>query len=128
MTNLIAPPPELVRQWIPAGWDCSSNTFITLLMRIATQSAQWAWDKRGAINEAELQKARDEELEACLKFLHWQYLSRAAEILQAARRPKPPSMKEQALKQLDSLHADLKTHGLGTNTDTIRRALEALDD
>jgi len=41
---------------------------------------------------------------------------------------KPPSLKEQALTQLDSLHADLKAHGLGTNTDIIRRALERLQE
>jgi hypothetical protein len=40
----ITPPPELVRQWIPAGWDCSHNTFTTLLMRIADNAALWSHD------------------------------------------------------------------------------------
>ena len=40
----------------------------------------------------------------------------------------PPSLKDQALAQLASLHAELKMHGLGINTDTIRRALDALPD
>lgn len=38
----------------------------------------------------------------------------------------PPSLKDQALAQLASLHAELKMHGLVTNTDDIRRLLEAL--
>jgi hypothetical protein len=38
------------------------------------------------------------------------------------RRPKLPSLKEQALADLDTLV------GRGRSSDTIRRALEALDD
>jgi len=46
----------------------------------------------------------------------------------AAHRPKPPSLKEQALLQLDTLNADLAMHGRGCDLSQIRRALEALDD
>ena len=104
----ITPPPKLVQQWYDAarGPRCEQE--------LATQAARW-----GA----------DQELGACCELLDingcpgtW------IDTLRAARRPKPPSLKEQALTQLASLHADLKVHGLGTNTDTIRRALERLDD
>lgn len=79
------------------------------------------------------QKIADQELEACIQYFHeydpsWGEDSELITGLRAARRPKPPSLKEQALAQLDSLHADLKMHGLGISTDTIRRALELLDD
>jgi hypothetical protein len=132
----ITPPPELVRQWIPAGWDCSPNTFTTLLMRIADNAAQWGADQRGTINEAELQKARDEELEA---IMHWlvtgpyafSVLGRShnnlVHDLRAARHPKPPTLKEQALQLLERYD----TSGLMLAADqvtTIRRAIEALND
>jgi hypothetical protein len=46
--------------------------------------------------------------------------------LRVARRSKPPSLKEQALAVLDHTQ---KGYGLAkVDLDTIRRALEALDD
>ena len=49
-----------------------------------------------------------------------------ADQLRAARRPKPPSLKEQALRGLgDAYNRDQIDD---TTYDTIRRALEALDD
>jgi len=104
----ITPPPELVRDWI-ADWSLG-DSWAQVCQNVALVAARW-----GA----------DQELEACCE---WTAIVGGAEALRAARRPKPPSLKEQALTQLDSLHADLKTHGLGTNTDTIRRALEQLND
>jgi hypothetical protein len=53
---------------------------------------------------------------------------RLAEDISTARRPKPPSLKEQALEDLDSLIADLANHGMGFKATNIRRALEQLDD
>lgn len=107
----ITPPPKLVREWAQVNGEKDLERF---WLRLATQAARW-----GA----------NQELGACCELLDingcpgtW------IDMLRAARRPKLPSLKEQALTQLDSLHADLKVHGLGTNTDTIRRALEQLDD
>ena len=121
MTNPITPPPELVRQWIPAGWDCSPNTFTTLLMRIADNAALWSHDHC----KSKIKAAADQELEACCEWIPkltpWD-----AEQLRAARRPKPPSLKEQALKALTAIEGDFNT--VGDRADTIRRALEALDD
>lgn len=48
--------------------------------------------------------------------------------LRAQRRPKPPSLKEQALFQLDTLNADLSMHGMGCDLSQIRRALESLPE
>jgi hypothetical protein len=50
------------------------------------------------------------------------------EDIRAARRPKPPSLKEQAMEDLDSLIADLANHGMGFKATNIRRALEQLPD
>jgi hypothetical protein len=48
--------------------------------------------------------------------------------LRAARRPKPPSLKEQALEAISRLCASVIHDDLKDDADTIRRALEALDD
>jgi hypothetical protein len=109
MTNPITPPPELVEQW----WgDKPSGTSIA---RLATQSAQW-----GA----------DQELEACCEWLDTEkiltkdggYIRK----LRAARRPNPPRLKEQALHELTDVYSRDKIDD--STYDTIRRALEALDD
>ena len=111
MTNPITPPPELLDKW------CMDNT-LDNWRDIATQAAQW-----GA----------DQELEACCEWLGRNYnYPQVNHPLRTARRPKPPSLKDQALQVLASapgpgyprvmtvLNAD--EHAL------IRRALEALDD
>ena len=46
--------------------------------------------------------------------------------ISAARRPNPPSLKEQALHDLEALEKDLKRNGMGFGATTIRRALEQL--
>jgi hypothetical protein len=92
------PPPELVQQWQ------QQEPYVGLL----AQAPQW-----GA----------DQELETCCHEV--QKLYGVGRWLRYVRRPKPPSLKEQALEQLRALDQ----HGaLDCNTDKIRRALEALDD
>ena len=80
-------------------------------LRVSTEAAQW-----GA----------DQELEACCEWLRFNSLFAGdVEKLRAARRPKPPSLKEQALAILDDAHrGDLGEDEMAT----IRRALEQLDD
>ena len=76
----------------------------------------------------------DQELEACCKWLPklppW-----SADDLHRHRRPKPPSLKEQALADLDSMSIEpCLINGIDANAlvrakyDTIRRALEQLPD
>ena len=107
MTNQqhpITPPPELVQKWVdefaPRG-----------MQALATQAANW-----GA----------DVELEACVELLACRYgeESHVMNLLRAVRRPKPPSLKEQALAELEVL-SDY-AHGLGCSESAIRRALESL--
>ena len=121
----ITPPPELVRQWIPAGWNCSPNTFTTLLMRIADNAALWSHDHC----KSKIKAATDQELEAMLAELKALHLPDGyAAKLSAARRPKPPSLKEEALKELRQLPIDPELGVCASALDTIRRALETLDD
>ena len=114
MTNQhpITPPPELVTDW--CGQLARENDYgPTCVYDIATQAARW-----GA----------DQELEACCEWLRtksktalWQ-----TEALRATRRPKPPSLKEQALFHFESFAATFETSG--GDSDLIRRALEALPE
>ena len=105
MTNQhpITPPLEQVQQWADMLASRSDQAVFTM-------AAQW-----GA----------DQELEACCEWLcnveRWKTV---AEGLRTSRRPKPPSLKEQALAVLDDCTNCLD----GAHENTIRRALEALDD
>jgi hypothetical protein len=109
MADPITPPPELMEQWMQAH---------STKYDLARQAAQW-----GA----------DQELEACCKWIPkmtpWD-----VEQLRAARRPKPPSLKQQALNDLASIEANCghltwpETLLQSRRAATIRRALEALPD
>ncbi len=105
----ITPTLELVQQWVDTyfGGKISQSNFH---VDLATRAAQW-----GA----------DQELEACCSLLELSD-DNAREFLQSARRPKPPSLKEQALKELEFL-TDTAS-GLGCDGSAIRRALEQLPD
>ncbi len=105
------PPPELVEQW-EADWHCSGNTNGNgFTYFVATRAAQWG---------------SDQELDACCEWLQHDYPNIGANALRAARRPKPPSLKEQALALVEQ-HED-GWRPSPKDWDTIRRALEQLDD
>jgi hypothetical protein len=111
--HLITPPPELVARWKDHWFDAKIK-HINLEDYILTQAAQW-----GA----------DQELESCIELLKADGYKALVRDLRAARRPKLPTLKEQAL---DALHAV----ATGANDIceqhqdlyTIRKALEALND
>ena len=110
----ITPPPELRRLWAQQARRMDPWDSVAWLQHVSTQAARW-----GA----------DQELEACCEILRGEFnYHHIAEPLRAARRPKPPSLQEQALAQLASLRADLRVHGIVPNTDIIRRALERLQE
>jgi hypothetical protein len=99
---------------------------------IADRAAQWGWDQR----EAEIQADTDAELEACCEWLSvasnhglgWDLATILSGKLRAARRPKPPSLKEQAMRVLveNGTNLDGRMELDSTDIETIRRALEAL--
>ena len=110
----ITPPPELVRQWIEEhyGAVCIAPGMMEATSHVATQAARW-----GA----------DQELEACCEWLVRNYnYPEAGNPLRTARRPKPPSLKEQALEALED--GDIGPGASLTPVEVciIRRALEAL--
>jgi hypothetical protein len=67
----------------------------------------------------------DQELEACCEWLVHNYnYPEANNPLRAARRPKPPTLKERALETFDKL--EHLFDGYGHDGETIREALQAL--
>ena len=71
----------------------------------------------------------DQELEACYQHVDWVIGGLEAKVLRAARRPKPPSLKERALAALKRLAVRSVPSLLATeDCDTIRCALEALPE
>ncbi len=96
-------------QW----YDCATAAGPNYLQEIADRSAQW-----GA----------DHELEACCEWVDWKWSGIKSRELRATRRPKPPSLKEEALAALDDaiMRGDCIT--ISDALPTIRRALEQLDD
>jgi hypothetical protein len=103
MTDPITPPPELVQQWR------NEEPYEGLLSRAAQYGA-------------------DQELEACIDWISaWHGLEHPElliELLRAARRPEPPSLKEQALAELAEWENIMDI----APDSPIRRALEALPD
>ena len=116
MTDPITPPPELVEQWHDEAMKGFRTNGI-YEQDIATQAARW-----GA----------DQELEACidviLAHLGLEHPELLVEVLRDARRPKPPSLKEQAEAELNRLIALIPTEGALAMAEPIRRALEMLPD
>jgi len=113
----ITPPPELVQQWIGDYYGCPvSGELAGVETAIATRAAQWGadqqlaedakWLDHNALNEPHLR------------------ITPVGESLKEAMRPKPPSLKEQALWEL------VDAYNLGqiddSTYDTIRKALKAL--
>ena len=117
----IAPAPELsdeqVGEWLindSYPWDPSELAVITITTNRLKNVARQAF-----------QAGADHELQACCEALDNLNDGFWSEKLRAARRPKPPSLKEQALGLLnEGPVSELLDH----EVDTIRRALEQLDD
>ena len=108
MTDPITPPTELLDQWCMDFYELGD------WRAIAAQAAQW-----GAA----------QKLEACCKWL--EQLEPARDYLAAQlRAANPPGLKEQALGALGRFtsNAHSRADEMVQDIETIRRALEALDD
>ncbi len=112
--NNLTPPPELVKEIALQAIDAVPD------------------DELGAV---EIDEAREEyiakffaqwganqELEACCKWLAVAWKSYASTELRAARRPKPPSLKEQAIAVLEDANLDSAHYNI------LLRALEQLPE
>ena len=107
MTNQhpITPPPELVEQWVRMLEYLPDK-------QVFSEVAQW-----GA----------NQELKACCEWFANEGYGTAPDRIRMHRRPKPPSLREQALKALKVLPTPDGQVTLDiTDLNTIRHALEAL--
>jgi hypothetical protein len=126
MTNqqhLITPPPELVLQWT-SEWMRSEDSRNLIDGRdnfMAACAAQWGADQE---LEAIIQLADQSALPE--KDRYFDGMTVAS--LRAARRPKPLSLKEQALAALERYEAEEWCEEMTFDSSIIRRALEQLDD
>ena len=109
----MVPPSELLKQWEDDWFEEREHADVLLIQAF--------------------QAGADQELEACCEEmkslpnpLGIPFGEMASNALRAARRPKPPSLKEQALDELKTSfdRGYLKKEA----ADTIRRALEQIDD
>jgi hypothetical protein len=119
----LTPPPELIEDWIELAKPLPQRPPNPGVL--ATLAARWGADM---------------ELEACCEWLDEGFgdVGNFPAILRTARRPKPKSLKEQALAALSRADKDALTNPLTgkvvdlrtilskEQSDTIRRALEAL--
>jgi hypothetical protein len=114
----ITPPPELVQEW--AQIQPVHQAVADHWQHIATCAAQWGadqqlaedakWLDHNALNEPYLR------------------ITPVGESLKEAMRPNLPSLKEQALEELQQLSIDPEGGITYSVLDTIRRALEELPD
>ena len=102
----MTPPTELLTQWENDWFNEREHADVLLVNAYA----------------AGAQAGADQELEACCHEVQNMY-SGGSRLL-AARRPKPPSLKEQALAVLEDAFNRLDA----AHENIIRRALEALPD
>ena len=111
----ITPPPKLLQQW----WDDTHGASYEF-DAVATRVARW-----GA----------DQELEACCQWLINEGHEYEHVALRDARRPRPLSLREEAMETLRSMQIEpCWINGINTNAelmskyDILRRALESLPD
>ena len=115
----ITPPPKLFAQWENDILNSQDNVDYVL---------DCAW-RNG------FQAGADQELEACCEWVSENVYCNhpfSSHDLRAARRPQPPSLKEQALQAAQRFyangHEDCNDEEVKDDFDIIRRALEQLND
>jgi hypothetical protein len=101
--NPIAPPPELRSKWFNETPRADIYDYII---------------------EMAAQYGADAELDACCEWLMYESDRKG---LRAARRPKPPSLKQQSIALIDLIQGNEKSWQL-EDLDVIRQALEKLPD
>jgi hypothetical protein len=114
-------PLELFTEWLSEAMVEHGSKPGTVASLVAEKAAQWGSNM---------------ELEACCKWLKdFPHFTGIEEQLRAARRPKPPSLKQQALEAMREMQIEpCILDGVNTNAklqakyDTIIRALESMPD
>ena len=121
----ITPPPELRKLWAQQAQRMDPHDPVAWQEHVATEAARWGADRQF--------EACGKAIEQAWEMDHVKSVHDLLREFRAACCPKPPSLKEQALKMLRPLSNPVM---LGTpeyrlyepQAEIIRRALEALDD
>ena len=109
----ITPPPEMVEQ----------------IRRDALHGSDSQLDYELKLIHDAYRAGADQELEAGCEWMASETPEPYINALRAARRPKPPSLKEQALEQLSGIRTAFKAaYGGDLVDELIRRALESLPE
>ena len=122
MTQSITPPREMIEQW--ASEKCYDERDWLYELHIATRAAQWGADQ---------QLEQDAKwLDSNALFSDHLTITPSGDALRQVMRPKPMSLKEQALQALSEavkMADDVPPEGICSGqADIIRRALEALPE
>lgn len=118
MSHQIELPPELFAEWLAEGRKRYSEPAL-IAGFVAEKAAGWA---------------ADQQLDACCEAVShwygdWHKGIHLPAMLRDACRPKPPSLKEQALAELEEIMDELhEATGSGFTASAIRRALESIPD
>ena len=128
----ITPPDELVWKW-HLEWCQLKVKHIRINEYMAAQGAKWGANRQLQLDAKQInhawQEGADHELEACCGFIGCEHSVAWSSKLRAARRPQPPSLKEQALAALRRQAVRSVPSLIATeDCDTIRKALEALPE
>ena len=116
----ITPPPELVQQW----WQEAHKQLSSYYDYIATQAARWGADQELKADCEWLREARNHGFGYDMGRI-------LADNLRAVRRPKPPSLAEQALAKTEAILNDPSRVLLTEVREALecnRRALERLQE
>jgi hypothetical protein len=116
----ITPPSELINAWETSILNELDNLDLNAVNRVLVI----AWQNG-------FQTGANAELEACCEWMADETPTNYINALRAARRPKPPSLKKQALARTDAILNDPNRALLAEVRETLemnRRALEQLKD
>jgi hypothetical protein len=112
----ITPPPELVKKWLADFYGPETIPGMVpgeMALHLVAVAARWG---------------SDQELEACCEWLFSVGLvGKKLQELRVARRPKPPSLKEQSIALLDKIQSNKQMWQVD-ELNVVRRALEQLND
>ena len=114
------PPPELIVQWLlPWTYEGQGPISDETIYASTHESMQ------RLITSAYIAGA-DAQLRADAEWIRQRGWTGTSFQLRADMRPKPPTLKKQALEALDCIEADFNT--VGDRAATIRKALEQIND
>ena len=119
------PSPQQLTEWVRLAWRAAATVGYGPFGPIEERRMEAACSELARLAYA---AGADAELEACCEHADVWWVSGAADCLRNLRRSKPPSLKQQALNELEEATEYAANKGARLYTETIRRALKSLPD